>query len=1238
MAEALAGQILEATQVLHNPQSPAHVRQAANEFVMKVTENPMVMGAAAFLTSPDKPPEARFFAFKLIAGVASKGGLQPQDPSVSQLCMTLLDMLRHSQLAPAGAGAAGLAAVPAFVREKYAQAFAAVVVHGSEWPAGMPQLQQEVLEAGRQSPLHAAIALTFFRDVSEVLQSDSATRLTPQRRKALQAHLTQTAGDLFSAMGVFAGSLFPNNAELDRAAVLLSQELSNVVSVVKFLAAGIDKLLHSKLSNSALRAEVLQTFTDLLTKDIAKDLKEAPDQTKQFLGTIFDLVSFCQPTASLSPEDYDVHKAVAVLLSDFVEANKPSLEKHADLQAKVYGTCIALLRYPSVFIQTEAAGTLPHVIRAAMPKPANHAKTPKGAAPVEPTPLQPPPWLNLKSELLPLVFLNNHKELPANFSLFPLPAGYQQIMALTSEFDTDEDLSEIRTALKCKSIEVMMSMSAAPAAVLQSLEFVHELLPKVLGLANNFTSFEAALSVVERIMPQVKLSAGPHAIEACRALLVMVMQSAVPGPEYEHRRLEFLSRVSPVIDLTAEISAEQGSALVIQVFMHLFKVIEEGSTELRTRALYSFIGVSKAAQKAIKPVLEDIVGKAAGLLQSIPNGQHVLCESLVAASTAAKSFDQQANLLRNLLAPILTRWTGLADLLIVPDNLVGRLLGDRTDLDAARQIILCLEGCFRSSTVPSDPAVASAGGFSKPCTGTGPELNVRNPAGEIVASVFEKLVKLTQTFHSAFPSDMTRPMTGISGQTSDSLRPYLLALDKEELKALTSSLDTKNKDEQSWENAFPPPPGEDPAKVHKGRHAVYLFRRALYQCIGTALSVQDGIVTHPELPKFLNFSLISCMEFCHPYHLEMQLRHVWMILFGQNGLSAASEPLRLALASELLPSLLSAAARTLDRYWQWLQLPEGHPAGVNGDNTFVWAICSGTVMASRTLMEFVTSLVIHGGTKSAETGGAPAPAEAMGATPQGKKKKNRQKAAAGEAQAMTNPAAHSDGSGKPSPGFASTIFATSALLEAVQSVLCSAARWQDPKTIDLAVSAMQAVAVRLMSGGECSDSIRSLHATSPEAPQRCTLVLRFVLQPLVSLCNSPPAPPPGDGALHTVVGKPFSDFFAPEVQQRGVAPSPFAVSIISAMWPIIWGICQIFQQVCKQHQVKAEPQHIAQFPALVDACKMLTTLRRVVEQDVQNMVVALLDHAGDAKMKRAALRALIRLAADPPAAQGETLV
>merc|ERR1719487_1263787 len=144
-----------------------------------------------------------------------------------------------------------------------------------------------------------------------------------------------------------------------------------------------------------------------------------------------------------------------------------------------------------------------------------------------------------------------------------------------------------------------MAMTPAPKAILESLEFVHELLPRVLsaGSGATFASFEAALGLVERVMPSVKPSAGPQAIEACRTLLVMILQSQVPSAEHEHRRLEFLSRVGSVFDRIAEHSAEQGSELVVKAFVHLFKVIEEGTTELRTRALYSFIGVSKSAQR-----------------------------------------------------------------------------------------------------------------------------------------------------------------------------------------------------------------------------------------------------------------------------------------------------------------------------------------------------------------------------------------------------------------------------------------------------------------------------------------------------------------------------------------------------------------------------------------------------------------------------------------------------------------
>merc|ERR1712113_444487 len=111
-------------------------------------------------------------------------------------------------------------------------------------------------------------------------------------------------------------------------------------------------------------------------------------------------------------------------------------------------------------------------------------------------------------------------------------------------------------------------------------------------------------------------------------------------------------------------------------------------------------------------------------------------------------------------------------------------------------------------------------------------------------------------------------------------------------------------------------------------------------------------------------------------------------------------------------------------------------------------------------------------------------------------------------------------------------------------------------------------------------------------------------------CRSPPQPPPGDGVLQGVLGK------------------PFAAGVIAALWPVIWGFCQVFAQVCKRAQVQMTMQHIAQFPAMTQACEALGTLQRVGPQDVQNLVVKMLDSTADQKTKRAALRSLVCLAVD----------
>merc|ERR1712032_343185 len=98
---------------------------------------------------------------------------------------------------------------------------------------------------------------------------------------------------------------------------------------------------------------------------------------------------------------------------------------------------------------------------------------------------------------------------------------------------------------------------------------------------------------------------------------------------------------------------------------------------------------------------------------------------------------------------------------------------------------------------------------------------------------------------------------------------------------------------------------------------------------------------------------------------------------------------------------------------------------------------------------------------------------------------------------------------KPGITFSSIILVRTPILDAVQVALCAAARWQDPKTIGHALVGMRALAVQLMSGGESHQNLRESQSAALEAPQRCDLAVRMVLQPLVALCRSPPQPPPG---------------------------------------------------------------------------------------------------------------------------------
>lgn len=1173
-AATLASLIREATKTLDDPQAAAPVARAATEFVMQVPEHPAAAMAAMQVAGPQSPDTARFFAFRTLADVASKGKLQPQDPAVARLFLDLLDMLRHSTLAAGG----DLATVPGFVREKYARALAAVVVYGVEWsyPAGLSgwkEVQWQITEAGQQSALHAALALTSFRAVAEILQSDVATHVPPQRRKAVSKCLVEAAPTLFGDVTVWVNGKFPNSLELDRSVVHLARELATIVPVSVFMkSAPLVQFLFAKVESSALRSDVLQAFADWVTKDIAKDFEEAPEETKQFLEKIFGLVRLCHAgpgdLTEEDPEVYDGHKGVAMLIRDFVEANKPSLDNHPELQEWGYQAGVCLMQYPSHIIRQEAATILQVVLKAKW-EPCSACGEPLGAKsplfclkcgkPREPRGAKPrelPPWLQLETKLLPWLLLCLHKELPLHF---PLPAGFQQQLEVTSKLDMEEDLSEVREGIKGHCISILYGLAASPYAIAQCLEFSHGVLtgifqaPPGLNLA---TSFDAALLLLGRVMQGVKPAFGPQFATACGTLLRLALEAPGLSAKQELRRLEFLSKSSPALESVAQcIPGPPGAELVEGVFDHIFRFIEHGPRKLREKAIHSFSSICRAAPKAVQPVFGKVVQLAERLLGllTIEQGKLLLCEPIVAALATTGNFELQRCQLRNLFEPIIRGWSELTDRLTHPEHFANALLSNRRDMEAVEQLLLCFEGCFRSGTAPADAAAAGAGGF------TGAELRLRSPVGEIVQHVFPTLVALMWGFHRAFASDVTQPVAGM-----EALEPYRFALDAEELKCLKSSHDRKGKDSME---AFPVSPDQKPSRVHKGRHLLYLVRGHLYQCVGSALAAQDGSLTNPELPALLGPRLIECLEASHPYHVELQLRSIWMPLFGPTGMQAASEVLQQRLAQALLPRLLAALCDTLGRHWQWLHDPKG-PSAANEDSLF--AMCFGTIMASRTFGEFVGKLAAQG-----------------------------------------------------------TITASEPLREALRLAVNRVICWPDDKSLVRALQALKTAGVRVMSGGEDVPALRDWHITSPEAPQRCAAVVDLVMQPLVELCRAPPAPP-ADGALHSVVGRRVAGFFSPEQKSGRVEPSPFASNVAAAMFPSLHGMCQVF--VSRLGHLDGQPvdlQRVPEFRPLAEAFERLAGLSRVQQRDVQLTMATLLHPEADPKTKRGALRKLIGAAVDP---------
>jgi len=1247
----VAKRLVEAIRVIGEPQTAPNVRQQANQYVLDIEARPEAIVAALELCKPSYGPMQRLFAFGVIGKASQKGRLNPQDPSTEQVRNMLLDMFVNSHLSASG----NLQDVPSFVCEKYMQALANVALYSSSWPQGWEQLQPNLFQVGRGSRTHATLALTFFRNVSEALQSDDVSTLGAPRRKSLQQHLKASSQDLFQFLAGAVVSWYPGAPELERAALLLITELAGVLTLKNFLAADVDSFVKAKLSSPQTRGMALEALTELLAKDVAKDLKELPEKSLALLKGIVDLTGCCQASAQLSGEEYEIHRGLAVLMRDFVECNKPSMQQAPPLQALLSIAASNFLKYPAFSVQYEAASILPHLLRAAFEGPASKGKVAEAGAPV-------PPWLRVKEELGPLLILCAHRRVTPEFPLFALPQGYVQALQVTCEFDAEEDLPGVQLATKGRLREILAALLPCPSATTAILEYMCDVLPPLLSSTNvpaNFLAYEATLSLLECLWPNVKVKSGPQALQALRKVLTLVLKAPSQSPEQESKRLECLARSGGAFEELAEGGGGCADE-VITFFQHVFKVVETSTSDLRKRALLSCTAVCKAAPNALRPVLQAVVEKAVALLQSVPEDQYILCEALVAASTAAQNFEMQQSLLQSLLGPLASQFSALATSLGSPEKLIARLLAnDRSELQRFLGLLQCLEAAFGASTVPSRPAAAQAGGFCVPDS-SNPEfvgVLMRNPAANLAATVLPGLAAVFRAFHAAFPSDGSRSPAGVTqASQASALQWYLFGLDNEEVRALTSSLDTKRNDEgDAWTDPLPPPAGPEASRILEGRQLLYNIRSTLYKCAGAILGVQDGVLTHPEIASIVRNSFLDALQGAHPYHIELQLRTLWMVPFSPSGLSQTAPRLRSSFAAAALPQLLTAAAAALQRSWARLQSDANELSRSSGG--FVWTpallslLCTGTVMASRTFVELVAGLIAHGNvpgstpsaiqqqqqrqaanSNSASNSNEMSNSGGGGANDatkaQRKKGKDRIAAAAATAGKPGGGGKMSDdtpdNTSKVPLGYAGSVFTQQEVLKAVQSSLLTCLNWPDPKALAHSLSTMQSLGVRLMSGGETHQSLKEFHTTQTEAPGRCNMAVEAVLQPLLGLCARPPAAPAGDSALHTTIGKPYADFFTPEKSRGNDAPSPCAEGLTSALWPIFWGMSRIFLHICKTNNIQASSQTVMQFQALAQAFRLLTALPKVTEADVQSFLTVMLESAAEMKTRRGALRYLVR--------------
>lgn len=719
---------------LHAPHGASVAKDqltAAQELQERLQQQAGVHQVSIKLVDAQRPPQVQHFGFHILLSALRHRPPVLGEHERAQTRTWLISLLAsdhwNDKASPGLMGAQP--AAPSYVRAKCAEVIAEVA--RADWPASWPELKPALLSAAAAAAGQAALALSVWCHIAELLIED-AKDLTPPRQKELRTSLTALVREPTQSPELVSSiqqalRQHGSSRHVVQTALGLCRALANAVPVAALLQNNLDSIVRIGLEIAELRemsVSVLAEWVDKVFpgKGKVQDLATVGIATHdlcRFTAMIVQLAKRCLYDGS--QQTYAFHRQVAELVSDFCSSNADNLTYHlpaSDLEA-LWSSLLHLLRFPSLLVQLDAAAGMCALAKAAPNEWNRSSQSP------------PRPALEklvntlfvlvVKLESLPLGDLAPDRSdwllrclgPPSCASPIKDFQTWCQLVDQTHASDLRDgtkaasERGQIFGQLKAKALELITcavkpeSDAQAPEGFGALCRYTSGLMVRALTAAGTgktswFAEFESATALVERPGSQILKRSAPSenalklVLPASLDLLrVVTMPTEVFSEQLEDRRLEFLAHWAPFY-------RHFGDEIVGQVLQRLMAGIEMSPTDagvhktLQTRALNSLISLGKHG--AISPGhLDALNGECQRLAPKLnPVARAKLVEAMAVAVVMRKELapERKISLISGLMAQATSAWRS-CDLAQRPD---------------AGQLLALLSAAASSSQAPGAPS------------------------------------------------------------------------------------------------------------------------------------------------------------------------------------------------------------------------------------------------------------------------------------------------------------------------------------------------------------------------------------------------------------------------------------------------------------------------------------------------------------------------------------------------------